>query len=748
MLALTGLRSSLLILAAVMACAILPAVGEAAPYGEISSFGSAGVGEGQFSEESGVTTAFGVDATDNSVYVGDKPSNKVFRIQKFSEAGAFLGAARIEGSVPLEASIEGVAVDPVEKRFYVLLVQTRTAEGIDESVTAASTLYAFSTEPIEEAGKKVLPPVEGAPAGVLASKTVLKPTSNVPGQALLEPSGLTVDPKTHDVIIAGVEDPKGEEEPLTALQRVSKTGTLGPRWVDNAASPFFANEAATSPVVNSEGKVWIIGGNIAEGLEGGEEIDEIPANFAGRTKTFIGYQPGEIELVSFPGIPAPVLGGGLSLAPDGTLWAYAGILSPGEGKHPGALSFSTNGTPAVRGWTGGQTAKLGTGKCVVSFFGQPMVAAGASNRVFIFQSDSEAPRVIEFGEGGEGCPTAKAATGKAASGIEAFVGAVEEKETEIIPPGSEVKLTEAVEKANALKVKWSFGDGTSEALTTDQHQNPTILHKYTTEGEFKVKETIETDNLATPSIVLERTLTVSKPLPTAKFTASTPVTVGATDTFDAKGSTPTKGFALTEYKWSFGDGSAPVTTTTPSTTHAFAVAGHFTVTLQAIDSSKLVSKPFTLAITVNPVLTPPPPAQTTTTATTVKPPPAIVVLPFKIAVGSSSLTASKSGGVTLKINCAGPSACTGTATLKTAKALSAGRHKKKKVLTLATASFTLQGGHSQSLTLHLSAAARALLARSPGHSLSVRVVLLVRDSQGVAHPMQMLATIHAAKKHK
>lgn len=742
MLALTGLRSSLLACAAVMACAIVPAAAEAAPYGEVSSFGSAGVGEGQFSEQRGVTTAFGVDPTDNSVYVGDKPSNKVFRIQKFSASGTFLGAARIEESVPLEAAIEGVAVDPVEKRFYVLLVQTRSGEApIDAEYTAASAVYAFSTEPVEEAGKKVLPPA--VPGALLAGKTVLKPTSNVDGQALLEPSGLTVDPISHDVIIAGVEDPKAEEEPVTALERVSKSGVLGERWADKAGSPFFGSEIGSSPVVNSEGKVFVVGGAVNDE---GEQIDEIPTPFKANAtpKTFVKYSSGELELVSFPGIPAALAGGGLSLAPDGTLWVYAGILSPGEGKHPGALSFSTSGTPAVRGWTGGQTAKLGTGKCVVSFFGQPLVAAGSSNHVFMFQSDSEAPKVIEFGEGGEGCPTAKAATP-----INAFVGATEVKDPEVIAPGSEVKLTDVLSEANALKVKWSFGDGTAEATTTDQHQNPTVLHKYTTEGEFKVIETIETDNLATPSIVLERTLTVSKPLPLAQFKA-TPGLAGTPTTFDASGSSGVEKATITEYKWNFGDGTAAVTSTVPTVTHVYAAAKTYAVTLQVTDTHKLTSKIKSQNVTIVAVTLPPPGKTGTTPPPPPPPPPAPggEVLPYKLTVPPATITASKSGTFALKINCAGQSACTGTATIKTASAVSAGKHRKKAVLTIASASFKALGGHVQVLSLHLSAAARTLLAHSGSRGLRVNVTILARDSTGAPHTTHALLTIHAAKAKK
>jgi hypothetical protein len=744
-------RSLLLALAAVLLLGgAIPAASSADSFGELSRFGSAGVGAGQFKEAGAETVAFGVDPTDNSVYVGDKPSAHVARIQKLSETGQFLGAAMLEVKGE-ETAIEGVAIDPGLHRFYVLVVQTRGSNlAIDPEITAAADIYAFSTEVTEKEGQKVLEPASGTEeGGVLAGKTVLHPQSVTLGQALLEPSGLTVDPSSHDIILMGRED-RGEEvaEPSlrVALERVSSAGALGARWVDKASSPFFEEESPTSPVVNNEGKIYVIGGALIGGGEFGvEQIDEIPKNFASseQPKAFIKYDSGASELVTFPGLPEPLEGGGLSLAPDGTLWVYAKILTVGETenfKNPGALSFTPAG--ALRGWTGGQTLKLGTGKCTISFFGHPMVAAGSGEQLFMFDSNPEAPHVVRFGPGGEGCPTAKA------NSLAAAVGATKIEPADVIAPGSEVKLTSSLSEANALKAKWSFGDG-GELVTSNQHQSLEALHKFTTEGEFKVKATVETDNLATPTIVLERTLTVSKPLPIARFTATNPVLVGQVDTFDAKGSSGSEGSAVTEYKWEFGDGSAAVTTTTPSTTHAFGAAGHDTVTLRVTDAQKRTSKPTSIVITVNAPTGPP---TTTTTATTPPPPPPPPpgggVLGYQLTLAGSTISASKVGALAIKINCAGQSSCTGSVTLKTATAVSAGKHKKKAVLTLAAGSFKVLGGHIQAVTLHLSAAARTLLAHSGSRGLRVRVTIVARDSAGQSHTTPALITIHAAKaKH-
>lgn len=749
---LTGLKSWLLAMAALLlVAAAIPAAAGADSFGELARFGSAGVGNGQFKEAGPETVAFGVDPTDNSVYVGDKPAAHTARIQKLSSAGTFLGAATLEVKGE-ETAIEGLAIDPALHRFYVLVVQTRNPGlAVDPEVPAAADLYAFTTEPTEKEGKKVLEPASGTEigtGGVLTSKTVLHPQSGTVGQAFLEPSGLAVDPTTHDIILAGRED-QGGEELRTALERISSAGAVGTRWVDKASSAFFEEETPSSPVVTSEGKVYVIGGALIGGGEFGvEQIDEIPKTFASTEgpKAFIKYDSGANELVTFPGLPEPLEGGGLSLAPDGSLWVYSKILTVGEAenfKNPGALSFSPSG--AVRGWTGGQSLKLGTGKCTISFFGHPMVAAGKEEQLFMFDSNPEAPSVVRFGPGGQGCPAAKAGT------LTASVGATKVEPGEVTEPGAEVKLSSTLTQANALKVKWSFGDG-SEAVTSNQHQSPEATHKFTGEGEFKVKETIETDDLATPTLVVERTLIVSKPLPLAKFTATNPINVGQADAFDAKSATGSEGSAVTEYAWDFGDGSV-ATTTAPSTSHAYAAAGHYTVVLHVTDANKRTSAPASVVLTVNAVSAGGGPITTTTSTTPPPPPPPPPppgggVLPYRVALMGSSLTASKSGAVAIKVNCAGQSSCTGTVTLKTASAVSAAGHKKKAVLTLAKGSFKVLGGHVQTVTLHLSAAARSLLAHSGARGLRARVTILGRDSAGKIHTTVLLVTIHAAKKHR
>ena len=73
--------------------------------------------------------------------------------------------------------------------------------------------------------------------------------------------------------------------------------------------------------------------------------------------------------------------------------------------------------------------------------------------------------------------------------------------------------------------------------------------------------------------------------PTASFTDTADTTVPGAVDFDASASTPSPGAALQNYTWNFGDGSAPVSTTTPTTTHIYATPGSQQVTLTVTDSA-------------------------------------------------------------------------------------------------------------------------------------------------------------------
>ncbi len=117
-------------------------------------------------------------------------------------------------------------------------------------------------------------------------------------------------------------------------------------------------------------------------------------------------------------------------------------------------------------------------------------------------------------------------------------------------------------------------------------------------------------------------------------------------------------------------------------------------------------------------------------------------------IAGTSLRASASGAVSLKISCpTGVSSCAGTVTLRTLGAVTAsvaGAAKAKPaILTLASGSFAVAGGKVVTVMLHLSAKARRLLGRL--HTLHVRVKIVAHDPTGGTHTGSVVATLRAPK---
>ncbi len=77
--------------------------------------------------------------------------------------------------------------------------------------------------------------------------------------------------------------------------------------------------------------------------------------------------------------------------------------------------------------------------------------------------------------------------------------------------------------------------------------------------------------------------------PTASFT-ETPGTAGSATTFDASASAASPGHSVVSYDWSFGDGSSEATTS-PSTSHVYATANTYAVTLTVTDSAGCSTEP-------------------------------------------------------------------------------------------------------------------------------------------------------------
>ena len=114
-------------------------------------------------------------------------------------------------------------------------------------------------------------------------------------------------------------------------------------------------------------------------------------------------------------------------------------------------------------------------------------------------------------------------------------------------------------------------------------------------------------------------------------------------------------------------------------------------------------------------------------------------------LATTDLVANRAGHVNLRVSCpVGGSSCAGTLILRTSNAvgaLSGAAKSSATPLTLATARFSLPGGHTTNVVLRLTPRARLLLSHM--HLLHARVTIAMNHLAGVWHTSVASVTIHA-----
>jgi hypothetical protein len=581
----TRRRTLLLSTVCLLAVVVLSGTARAATFGELTRFGSSSKGE-LTSER---TRAIGVNPTDNSVYVLDEPEEftqkkekepgcepepepepgecefavgpitRHFRLQKFTigKGGKYAVSAATTftevspESFGAEPKVEGIAVDPAHKRLYLLTVDARektlpvdnsekSSETPAPALEVASTLYAFSTE---ESGSELVPWNGKGTSPVLVSPETLKAQSPDPGEALLQPSGLTVDPENGEVIILGHVDLKGEAaddianpDDHYALQRIAKTGTLGERYVDStnflkASPPYTPNSPIVTGPAGSE-KVYV-------SYDG---LTEIPAEFASSEAPHaVGPSAAsEDGIESGLGEELTGAGGGLSAAPpeggapDGTIYGVTSVKNEASGGYRYAGIAERSGVDGSEiGWTGGQQPEelekgVATDACVIEpyTFSVPVaMAVGSGGKIFVLAPEfllqeepgggeplNHAPKegVIEFGPEGTGCPTASIS-----SGIEAEANGTKLEPGVSVKAGAHVTLFSHVDQADAAKIEWEYDNETTKEVSKEtvagtEFQNTRAVHIFEQPGTVAVTETIYTDDLASSTpLSAKRSFTVT-----------------------------------------------------------------------------------------------------------------------------------------------------------------------------------------------------------------------------------------------
>ncbi len=113
------------------------------------------------------------------------------------------------------------------------------------------------------------------------------------------------------------------------------------------------------------------------------------------------------------------------------------------------------------------------------------------------------------------------------------------------------------------------------------------------------------------------------------------------------------------------------------------------------------------------------------------------------SLAGAIFTATGQGALKLRVSCpATVGSCAGKAVLQIA-APKPPHALASALLTIASRSFTIAGGRSQTLTLRLSARARALLARL--RTLHAQATIVAHDSSGATRTQRKAITIHAPR---
>jgi hypothetical protein len=723
-------------------CLLTAASAARASNGEIASWG--GIGNGAAADQFIYAGPTAVDPSDgNAVYVADfKPADYVPRLRKYAANGTLKATVLppVDNPGGDGGRIVALAVDSVEHRVYVLL----SANGSPDRVSgfaASMTILAYSTQ---ESGGTLVKPSD------LTSETLID--FRTAGGWVDSPSAIAVDPSNNDVAIIGNRD-SAQSDPTGVIQFVHDDGTLGARVTGLGANvdPAGSGAVPAGMAIDKDGKLYI---PVTNTLTHDVAIYRLPQG--GGTPAIVATDPANNGPENLPSQPAGGIGYGVPIAvsPDArTVWLAEGNASVGTG---GVRGFDTATGDQVISYGGGTTS------CnVPNRSGQLAVSAGSGDQVFVtssYNDEADQPGdalVHVFGPGGTGCPMPQ--------GL--FTINNRGDGTVTVTKGQSVAFDASLSDlrgGSAGGVDWDFDGSGDFGTVIDGAAGLRTTYTFTTLGTFRVGVQVHIQGGVTTEPVFH-TVTVVAPRPTAAFTASTRTpAAGGTVSFDATnsidpGQSGAGAHRLKSYTWDFGDGSAPVTTTTPTTSHAFANAGaatlNRTVRLVVVSADDVSSDPFSQSIAVGgtPTQTQTQ-TQTTTTPTTpttttpgprgTNPP--VVTFP-QPTLGSPAVDARGTASFTLRCP-SGGNPCTGTIVLTTKVTKKVRGRKKVTTVKLGTVTFSVDAGKSKVIKVKLSATGRSLLKRSKRLAASAAITLKV-SGQSKSTTKALTLKTSAAKKH-
>ena len=292
------------------------------------------------------------------------------------------------------------------------------------------------------------------------------------------------------------------------------------------------------------------------------------------------------------------------------------------------------------------------------------------------------------------------------------------------------------------KYNWQFNDGPETISEPAESSSPTISHTFPAPGTYTVALTVFAADGT--SIGTAKTMVVSTGPPTAAFSTSGTSVAGQQIFFDGTASSDPGGF-ITQYTWSFGDGSPQQTGATPTAGHVYAVPGSYEVTLTVKASSGLTaSVTHTLAIAASsggsegPTSGGPPAASGPI-------PLAQIALTGRVTLPATSVQVGPAGKGGVSLSCAGTvSRCSGNLTLTATVTVHRNGRRHRRTVTIGSTSFSIVTGGSARVTITLNSLGRRLLRRARGHlhaSLLIRATAPVTTA-AAGHAVQLAARPH------
>jgi hypothetical protein len=482
---------------------------------------------------------------------------------------------------------------------------------------------------------------------------------------------------------------------------------------------------------------------------------------------------------------------------EGKIYLSSEVHQEGSTEHNGSvlvLNYSEAGAQpeaSELGWTGGGHEAGGAQGCLIPRPGGQTFLVGGYNEgsgkegVLAFDAFTHEKKgviqAIQFGLGGStsGCPHVTLTP----PSVKANGVAVSK-----LVPGEAATFSSTLSAANAVSTEWRFENTKTHKVETVpsgyEFETPSLTHAFSEEGTYKLTEIVHTDNLSAPSVEAElpsgHEFTVRTVRPEFEISSVSSLAKGDEANFEATVTDENKQVAPLKFVWKFGDGTEEKGETSGSVitaSHLYsALCASCTVTLEVTDKEGTTGTA-TTNITIHQDKTEEEAAakrkaeeeaaakrkaeeeaaakhkaeeeakqkeQEHKGSGGITPPGGGASNP-EAKLAATTVSVSSNGALALKVTCpSGESSCTGTVTLRTLTAVSASSHKKKKtILTLASGSFSVVGGQVKVVGLHLSSAARTLLAHL--HVLRARATLVAHDASGASHTTTVTVTLRVAK---